>query len=221
MAVDVFNTGSYAIPRVTATGATPFTHLIPPLGPRSKVKIADLIYENGATAHTVAFLVELARVTVVTAQVAGDLAVVLSRDPGSYAAAFASGLVRQPAAADNLIAANDYIAVYVAAGYWWTVKVTAVATNAAGQVTCTIAAVPTGGIPVGAPVVFFGVTGDTSPLTGKVNTTEVMAATTTTTLGSASGLVMQADLVNSPVLFYSPNTTNAGILHRGTAFGAP
>lgn len=218
---------TFARPRKTIAFGTVITSLIQPRN-KSRTKITTLKYTAAGTAHTLTILKALARTKVVTAVAAAGTSVILARDPGNYSANATAdaaagpntagtqatqGPVNTPIIANNLIAANDFIAIETAQkGVFNLATVSAVATAANGQVTCTVGAAPTGGYPAGADVYFFGITTDSHPITGEAHSAFSGTASATTTVDGNGGEIASAYGIDEPLLFHSDNATATGVL---------
>lgn len=213
--------GTSTIPRTTIAFGTPIVDIFQaPTGPTMKMKVSQLRFECGGTANTVLLVNAKTIVTAYAAVAPAGTSLILSRDPGSYAAIMPA--TRPPMVADNLIAANDYIAYQTQNGRWVQCVVSAATTDTlTGRVTCTIPAVGTQGIPAGAKVAFFGLVTDTSPWTGQTGSTLQGVAATSVEFGGDGRILHSADFPNAPILVYSLNATATCILHGGTAFAAP
>jgi len=179
-------------------------------------RVTTVCYTTGITAHTIGVMRPF-NYTTFTADAAAAQAVVNIKDnPGLYATTYKypkNGTLR---VADNGIAASDYVAYQCADGTW---NVDTVASVSVLAVTLTNT-LPTGGVTNGGLLYFFGVIGDSDPATALVNPqTQIAASLTRDKSWSDSVLgVMQALHPGDPLLFYSPNTTNAGILEFISGF---
>lgn len=214
--------GTSVIPRQTQTAGTAIVDVFPnaPGMLGMKLKVAQVSWENGGTVNNLFLMPALTRVKVYAAVAAGATSIILTKDPGSYSTIFPT--TRPPMAANNLIAANDFIAYRTQGGIWVQVKPSAVATDATtGRVTLTVPAVATGGIAANADVVFFGVSTDTSPNTGRLPAQLLGVASTVTNYGGDGRILAQNDLTDAPMLVWSANLTAACTLHGATAYVAP
>lgn len=228
---------TFSRPRKTIAFGTIITSLIQPKN-KARTKITTLKYTAAGTAHTLTILRALAKCKVVTAVAAGGTSVVLNRDPGNYSANFladaqkgpntdgtqAAGFVAgqivagsqpglTPLVANNLVASGDFLAIQTAVpSVFYLAAVSGAATAANGQVTVTVTAAPTGGIPANAEVYFFGTTTDSHPLTGEAHPAFSGTASVTTTLDGNGGEVVASFGLDEPLLFHSDNATATGVL---------
>lgn len=181
---------------------------------RYKTKLMNLVYTSSSTAHTLTVMRPLAKTTVVTAVAASGTTVKLARDPGAYAANRVADNLPVTKTADNLVAANDYFAFLCPDGTLHVTLISAATTNADGTVSVTIStAAPTGGLPAGTPVWFFGVIGDTDPNTGLAHPAFAPTTSATTTFSNAAGGgLVQTFTPFAPLLIHSGNASNAGTI---------
>lgn len=223
----------FAFGKLTQTAGTVINRFVPPaFGFRPLVQ--ELVFTNGATAHTLTGFRTLNR-TRVAADAAGAAASFqIMADPGNYtflpdycSADFLTanrGLVFNgktpgphnvkawtPSVANNLIAANDWVAVRQPDGIWWVGQPSAVATGADGVVTLT-ATVPTGGFVKGAEVHFLGATTDTNPNSGLAHQQWAGVASDTQVFSNEAGILVGD--VGDALLIQSNNATNAGTIDR-------
>lgn len=219
---------TFSRPRKTIAFGTPITDLIQP-HKKARTKITTLKYTASTTAHTLTLLRALAKTTITTAIAASGTAAILKRDPGAYAANYLADSGRgpntigvqaggfpgmTPIVADNPISANDWLAIATAnRDYFYLTKISAASVNADGTVNVTLStAAPTGGIPAGAEVFFFGITTDTHPLTGEAHPAYSGTASVTTTVDGNGGEVMSSFGIGEPIMFNSDNATATGVL---------
>jgi hypothetical protein len=225
---------TFSRPKKTQTAGTIITSLIQPRN-KMRTKVTTLKYTAAGTAHTLTILRPLSKVKIVTAVAAGGTSYVLSRDPGNYSAnatldalkgpnsdgaqfALSGNNGGTPIVANNLIASGDFLAIQTAQpGTFFLATVSgSPATAANGQCTVTATAAPTGGVPAGAEVYFFGTTTDTHPVTGEAHPAYTGAASVTTTIDGNGGEVASAFGVDEPLLIHSDNATAAGTLELAT-----
>lgn len=186
----------------TETAGTIISHLIPPRNNR-KTKLTAFEVTVGATAHTLTVLRPLNTTTLSAAAAAAQTVVVLAADPGSYTS---------KRTANNLIAANDWLAFETPDGTYWFEKVSSVTTNADGTVSVTLANnVPTGGLKAGAKVWFFGVAADTDPNTGEAHPAFTLAASGIANQEATNGLA-ESIHTYEPLLVQCNNATNASVI---------
>lgn len=225
--------GSLNVNRATAAGATAFVIGVPPFMGQTPFQFTStncglgithltrLLYTTGATAHQIGIMrpFNWTTTSIVTAK---NVAVInLTADPGTYSTTFnypnalgsGNAVALTAAMADNAIAAGDYLAFQLTDGTWWFDKVSSVATLAI-TMTTTLPNVTGGGVAAGARVYFFGVIGDKDPNTGIVNpqTTSVASTFRIDQLQDQTGCGIAGLHRGDPLLFYSPNTTDAGVL---------
>lgn len=229
---------TFVRPYVTQTAATVIQSLIQPLA-KKKAKILTLKYTDGGTAHTLTFMRPLGpqqkypapgtppltgiaagqgggNAYATAAVAASGTALILNRDPGSYAANFLADGVPGPLCADNLIAANDYLVIETSIpGQFYASKISAATTNSDGTVTVTLStAAPTGGIPIRARIFYLGITTDTDPRTNEAHPTVVSGASSATVTYGGDGSPVQQTLASEePILINSNNATGAGFLN--------
>lgn len=212
---------TYAIPRQTQTAGTAIVALVPPRKWK-RTKASYLQYTSGATQHTITLMKELSRTKAYAAVAGGATTLILAQDPGLYSA-LPEWLSRSitPGAANNAIAANDYIAYQCVDGTWEFNKVSAVAAGAvSGTVSLTVTAVGNSGIAANTTVYFFGVAGDTDPHYNRAHSQLKPTTSATTTYPSAAGgagVIEQSYHMESPLLVFVDNPTAAGVLDYGTA----
>lgn len=203
---------------ITAAGGTPFFAAIP-FHPKRKSKLTYLQYLAGATAHTLSLLSPLSKFAkLVAPAVAGATTFQIGADPGKYSLnLFPGSSIPEPSVADNPIAANHIVAMQgpdrvvsifkvssvSVANNVWTITI-----NTGGAPFAT--AIPTQGYPTGTPLFFYGLITDVNPATGLAHPTIAAGASATTTIGANNQTVFETAESESPLLIYSPNTTNAG-----------
>lgn len=163
----------------------------------------------------------IANAFVMAAVAAGGTSYVLSRDPGNYSANFTNDGRGGPLAANNLIASGDLLAIETAApGVYFLATVsgtpsTSTAAQTAGQCTVTATAAPTGGVPVGASVFFFGITTDTDPRTGAAHPSYLLTASVQNDVyNGESGVICETLEPGEPILAYDNNATAAGSIDQ-------
>ncbi len=222
----IFQTDAYFTMKWANQGNTPFTH------------ISRLTYTTGATAHKLTVMRPLNWTITAIPTLTGQTSIVLYDDPGIYSTNYkyptpggrvsksnggslTQGGVPPCQVADHGITANDYIAYQLPDGTWFADIVASVS-----ALTLTMTAnVPAGtvatALPVGTIVFYFGVVTLKDPATGQLGWQTTTTATTsridlvTESIGGPAGLHP-----NDPLLVYSPNGTNAGILDVITAMYA-
>lgn len=165
--------------RLTQTAGTAIVRLIQPIA-GAIARLMYLVYNAGATAHTLTVMRCLGQTTVASAAAGGQQVINITADPGKYSTTFPNGT---SSVADNNISANDYVVYQCADGTFVVDTVSSVSTLA---ITMTNN-LPTGGVAAGAPFWFFGITTDTNPSDGLAHPFFNMPQSTITTLGSSSG----------------------------------
>ena len=198
-------------PEKTAAAGTAITSLVPPAG-GLKTKVTLFKYTPVTTAQSLAFMRVLGATKLSAAAAAAATTVVLARDPGAYAANATADGQPVPSVANNLIASGDYLAIQKPDGTYYLVVAGTCTVNADGTVTVASMTVPTGGLVAGAIVYWFGVAADTDPRTNEAHPAW-NSGTAAITYGDGSYTVVESNRVAEPVLFYSPNATNAGTLN--------
>lgn len=225
---------TFANPYVSVAFGTAFQSLIQP-SQRRRTKVTQLKYLDAGTAHTLTFLRPLGGLgldpaawgpltapyaqqrgnLVVAAVAGGGTSIKLNRDPGVYSVNFPVDGMGAPLTADNPTAANDWYAIETAQpGVFYFTKISAATVNSDGTCTITVStAAPTGGIPAGARVFFFGITTDVDPLTGAAHPSFQggTGSSEKSFDGSGDSLVQSVQL-GQPMLFNSNNATATGAL---------
>jgi hypothetical protein len=224
-----FNVG-----RATATGGTAFTALIMPFTgvPGAAFNVFDLsktpknfgfgvthiskmCYTTGGTAHQIGIMRPFNYTWTTAAAAVNQTDIVLYDDPGVYSTnlKYPSQSGKPAQVSNNAIAANDYVVYQLVDGTWIVDTVSSVSTLTV-TLTTNIPNITGGGVAAGAPVYFFGTINDKNPLTGLVNPQNTIAASQTRDASwSDSGFpVVSALHPGDPLIFYSPNGTNAGTL---------
>ncbi len=196
----------------TQTAATAIVQLIEPWKD-AETRIVGLQYTDLGTSHSITFMRPCNKTTVAADAAAGQASFTLTADPGLYSA---GGTF---ATADNLIAANDYLAYQAADGTWVGDKVAAVAGLNIGMTVN----LPTGGVKAGAPVFFYGTAADLNPNNHQVHPQLASGTASTSltfkqnegfcisTIQDVVGLKVNNG-VGQPVLIFSNNATAAGVL---------
>ena len=183
--------------------------------PQFLTRILTVGYTTGATAHAVKILRPLNWTTLTAATEANGTVINLAADPGAYSTAFRFAVPGSKPAnvANNAIAGSDYVAVQTVDGLFHFSKVTSVSTLAVTMTTA-LPNITGGGAASGAVVYFFGAPGDSDPNTGMAQPGVSIAANATLdkTFAEANVGPVGALHYGDPLLFYSPNTTNAGTL---------
>lgn len=208
------------IGRRTAAANTAIVVSIPPRKDR-KAKITYIKYTSGATLHTLTFMRSLAKTTVKTTAAGGATSLILTRDPGAYAANATADGRPVPSVADNPIIANDFIMIRRADGNFAVIQPSAVAVNSDGSVTLTVTALPSGGVLAGSDVFFFGVPGDTNPDTGLANESYAPTISTTTPFDANGGSLIESLNMGDPLIIHSNNITAAGVIEYASGIYGP
>ena len=163
----------------------------------------------------------MANAFVMAAVAAGGTSYVLSRDPGNYSANFTADGRGNPLASNNLIASGDLLAIETAVpGVYFLATVsgtpsTSTTAGTLGQCTVTATAAPTGGVPLGASVFYFGVTTDTDPRTGLAHPSYLLTASAQTDIyNGESATIAETVEPGEPILVYDNNATNAGSIDQ-------
>lgn len=226
--------GVLNVPSKTFTGGTPGMQIIPPYGgsslqrvvsgvryaPEVHTVVSTVCYTTGATAHVIGIMRPFNWTYIATANAANSTTLVLYDDPGAYSTNWKwSNPNSKPAnVANNAIAANDWVAFQLVDGSWHVSKVASLSSLTLTLSTAT-PNVTGGGASVGTPVYFFGVIGDTDPNTTLVNPQCTIAANATaSTVWSDQNGILQTMHTGTPMLFYSPASTNDGTLEHMSGF---
>lgn len=211
--------GQWTIPyKLTATADTPITFMVQPRrGFRAILEMFS--FTQATTDQNNRWKNPYTKVAAAVEAAKAATTLVISRDPGAYAAMWAAQGRSAPMISDNAIAASDVIGVRLQNG-----KVVPIIVSAVGSYTDPVTGntdplkksltVPALADKVlkGAEVWFFGATSDTNPRT---NDTEYVLASGTAgaVVTGASGDTLVRGLgVGEPMLFYGPNATTAGTL---------
>lgn len=235
---------TFSVGRYTAGGGTAFVALIDPYpgpvdSPRMVYKyvaggvsnfrgaggavphLTNLTYTNGATIHKVQLLRPKNFTTVASAAAINQAVINITDDPGLFSTNYkypVPGGNTVANVADRGIAANDYCAYQLKDGTWILDTVASVATLAI-TMTTVVPNVTGGGVAAGALFYFFGLVTDTDPATGQPQwATDIQASTNRVNLVDYIGGQFEALHMGDPLMFYSPNTTNAGILEGGAGY---
>jgi hypothetical protein len=229
--------GTFALPSQTQTAGTAIVAFIPPfrsgagnpplaykldknqvpIWRQGYTHITQLTYTASTTAHTVVVMRPLNYAMITTAVAANSATVVLDADPGSYSTAYRYDLPTAAAgkpscAANNLIAASDYVAFQLRDGTWHVSAVTSVS-GLTLTLTTSTPNVTGGGSDANIPLFFFGASTDTNPQTNAAHVSFLSVASARTDLISNVGFG-DVPALNSgdPLLVYSANATAAGTL---------
>lgn len=209
------NSRGFSYGQKTAAANTVFLRLIPPSNRNSRLKtrITRMVYTSGSTLHTITCMRSLARTTAASALAAGGTALVLTRDPGLFAANYVlDGIVNAgaqvvPGLADNPIATNDWVAVQSADGTWTFSLVTI------SGLTATLTTAVTGNVLAGAMVHWFGITTDKHPETNEAHPQIIPTISTMTTYGNGDGApIFETQKPGDCLLLHSSNGTAQGYL---------
>jgi hypothetical protein len=196
--------------------------------------VSSLVYTTGTTAHKIAILRPLNWTVLSSAAAGGQNVINIYDDPGVYSTNYkyptpggvvasvrggsgGQGGTAPSQVADHGIAANDYAAYQLADGTWVADTVSSVSTLAITMTTN----VPTGGVLKNSPFFYFGTVALNDPATGQpqwqtVTTVSVRAQVMADVLGGSFQSIHPGD----PLIFYSPNTTAAGVLQNLSGFYA-
>jgi len=217
--------GQYNFGKATANAATPYRVFIPPM-PNAAAALSFVQILNSTTAQNMTIMRPLSSQNLpnqsgyrcscyLTAAAAASQAVInVNQDPGVYTAyTFRNSAV--PRTANNVIAANDYVAFQYPDGSW-DFDVVASVTSLAVSLTNNLA---TGGLAIGAPVWYFGVPTDTNPYDGLAQPIFPIGASSRANYGDEPGVAGFLETYNygEPLLIYVSNETAASVLQRGTA----
>ncbi len=222
MAIDAF--GFSFNGKKTANANTAYTVLIEPYGAPSCLTVLEFLQiTNSTTAQTMTVLRPLSAQSLpgssggrcscyLTAAAAASQAVInINQDPGVFTAySYPGGAA--PRTANNVIAGSDYVAFQYPDGTWAVDTVSSV-TSLAVTLTNTLA---TGGLAVGAPVWFFGVTTDTNPYNAIAHPAYTIPASTVINFGSEGWPFVATLGLAEPLLVYVNNATAASVLERAS-----
>lgn len=178
-----------------------------------KSVISKILYTNGATAHKCTIMRPFNFAYVTTAVAKNTATFILDLDPGVYSTNYRyhtpSNAV--PALADNAISAGDYVAYQLSDGTW-VFDTVASGTYAALVLTTSLPNITGVTVPVGQAMFFFGVVTDKDPGTGQLNPQTTLAASVQASYNNDLNGLWTSLHPGDPLIFYSPNTTNAGTL---------
>ncbi len=188
--------------------------------------VDTLLYTTAATAHKIGIMRPLNWTTFAAAVAKNATAITLTADPGVFSTNYKyptpGGVV--PALADDTIATSDYVAYQLNDGTWQ-LDTIASGTFAGANLVLTTGTANTAGATIakGNVLFFFGIIGDTDPGTGlgQWQTTSIASATRATMLQEAVLGGLKALHRGDPMIFYSPNTTNAGLLDHLSGYYSP
>lgn len=192
---------------------------------RGVTHVTTVLYSTGGTAHQLVIARPFNRTHITKAIAAGtaSAAFKLDVDPGKYSTSYkypvtggVPGLI-----ADNLIAANKYIALQLDDGSWF-LDLIASGTFAGNNLVLTTT-LPAGvGASLGNAVYYYGnITSDKNPATGVINPTTLMAASGTRASWSETTCgIVSAFNPGDPLIVYSPNGTATGTFDSVSGFYA-
>lgn len=226
--------GTFNVGRATAAGGTAFRALIPPFcGPAGSprtlfsatgrknfgggiTKVGTVCYTTGGTAHQIGLMRPFNYTYVASAAAINQAVINITADPGVYSTNYQYGSPLSTgtgAVADNAIAASDICVYQLSDGTWILDTVSSVSTLAITMAT-SIPNITGGGVLAGSLFYFFGVIGDKDPATGLVNPQNTIAASQVRDKSWHDPIagVVSALHEGDPLVFYSPNGTNAGEL---------
>ncbi len=235
--------GTFSLPRSTASAGVAIFTVIPPFRGESgwamqqwtvgsqgsarqkgvnnqgrRTHVSKVIYSTGATAHLVSILRPLNFTVLAAAAAANATVIALQDDPGIFSTNFKYGNSAPAQAADRAIGANDYIVTQLNDGTW---KASVVASGAYGALTLA-GALPNNGVGAaqGNLCYLMGGPTDVDPSTGGVQPSSQIAASAVRDASWADdNYGVCASLHDGdPMLFLSPNATNAGFLESLCGF---
>lgn len=188
--------------------------------------VNTLLYTTGATAHKVGIMRPLNWTTFAAAVPKNTTAITLTADPGKYSTNFnyqtPGGVV--PAIADDTIVTGDYVAYQYADGTWQIDTIASGTFAGANLVLTTGTANQTGAvIPLGGILYYFGIIGDIDPNTGVTNWQTTLVASQARASLLQEGVLGEITSAHrgDPMIFYSPNTTNAGLMNHMAGYYSP
>jgi hypothetical protein len=190
--------GSYSWDHHTEAAATPILEVVPPVTGK-KVRVTSTVYTPAATVHDIVFMRTIATVELTAASAASDTTLDLS------AATFGG----------DTLASGDYVILEHGDGTYGAYLASNLAT-----LVLTVNAISKAAN-VGANVYIMGAPGDTS----YHNTVKSIASTRTEFIDPVGGVMdgdydigtYSSDGLGLPVLIYSANGTNAGVMNWGSA----
>jgi hypothetical protein len=147
---------------------------------------------------------------------ANDTTIVIDADPGLYATKYRyplpGGMTKPINTADNAIAASDYVAFQLLDGTWHISTVASVSSLTLTLDTAT-PNVTGGGAALDTVLYFFGVAANTNPQTGAAHLSIKSGAGTSRVvlIPEGSGSIPALN-PGDPLILYSANATNAGVL---------
>jgi hypothetical protein len=238
--------GSFSLSSKTASSGTAFASLVPPYrGPSGSppllykldggkpnwirhnvfTHISQLVYTAGSTAHDLVIMRPLNWAVINGNVAANSSTIVLTTDPGVYSTNYkydlppsASGLVS--CTASNAIAASDYVAYQLRDGTWVLDLVSSVSGLTLTMTTAT-PNITGGGIADGSILFFFGVAANVDPATGLAHQAiNSVASARTSLLSDLARGTVQNFHPGDPMVLYSANASNAGILSVASGFYA-
>lgn len=194
-------------------------------GNSSKItRINSVVYNTGGSTAQVLYFMSPFNFAYVTTDVAANTATfILDKDPGVYSTNFRYNLANKHApssVANNAIAAADYVAYQLNDGTW-VFDTVASGTFAALVLTTSTPNISGGGVSAGTAMFFFGIITDKNPNNGVVCPKFTVPASTVN-VSYGNGLTGNWSALNpgDPMIVYSDNATNAGILQNVSGFYA-
>jgi hypothetical protein len=179
--------------------------------------ITDLIYTSLSTVHQVYFLRPLNWTFQMSEMTSSSTTMALAADPGTWATAgvykygAAGGASVVPSQANNVIAANDYVTYQLNDGRWIVDTITS-GTGTTPVLTTGVPAVTGTKLLAGSPVFFYGIQTDTDPATGMVQPLMDTVANTRLVVSAYGPQIWSAVHRGDPLIFYSSNGTDAGLV---------
>lgn len=179
--------------------------------------VTDLIYTSLSTAHSLFFMRPLNWTFQMSDMTSSSTTMALAADPGTWATAgvykygAAGGTSVVPSQANNVIGASDFV-VYQLNDGRWVVDTIASGTGTTPVLTTGVPGVTGTKLLAGSPVFFYGIQSDTDPATGMIQPL-TDSVVNTRLVNSAYGPQLWSSIhKGDPLIFYSSNGTDAGIL---------
>lgn len=190
--------GAVGYGRVTANANTAFIRGVD--GKKGKYTyLSGFSYTDSGTQHTITVMREYGRTTLAAALAAAATAVTVAADPGGTG---------------NPMAASDYVAIRLDDGSW---HYSTIASSGSTTTLVLTTALPSDRTaPIGAPLIFFGAPGDTFHDNYKFLSNANSSRRDFPPV-DGRGPVARGTKTNSPLILYSNNATNAGILEYTNA----
>lgn len=191
------------------------------VAPRTIITAA--LYTSAATAHTITLMRPLNYCRITAAIAAAGTSISIDKDPGVYSTNYryptpggyvvSSGGGAVPAAADNALAAGDFVMYQLSDGRW-VLDTIASGTFGGGNLVLTTGVPNVTGVTVlaNSPLFTFGAVGDVDPATGAAHPGTLTIASTNRINQFDDDILGWGNSLHpgDPMMLHSNNATNAG-----------